>query len=139
MINRSDELKNITPEDLLGFLEEHFTYEIPIGIESEIAMRKAGNMLGKLTNSYSYLASLLASLSVYTKELKQKCPNKPKGNDVWELAEYTDKKKAYEDMALRKSLVEQYLDIIRHQYNCISRMITVKIEADRELKMSDAR
>ena len=136
MITYSNKLKEISPEELLGFLEKHYTFEIPIGIDSEMAMRKAGNLLGTLTNSYSYLASVLAALTIHTKAEKAKVPTRPKTGD---LSEYETQKKIYEEMALRKFLVEQYVDIIRQQYSCVSRMLTVKIEADKELRMSDSK
>lgn len=132
----SKELKTVSPEDLLAFLEKHYIFEIPIGIDSEIAMRKAGNLLGTLTNSYSYLSSLLAALTIYTKAEKSKIPAKPKaGTSV----EYDTLKKNYELMVLRKQIVEQFVHILEKQYTCISRMITVKIKADEELRMSDSR
>ena len=137
MITYTNQIKEIDPEELLAFLQEKFTYEIPIGIESEAAMRKAGNLLGTIISAYTYLASALATLNVYTKLEKAKVPAKPKKAD--ELEEYERLKQNYEMMVLRKQVVEQFVQILDKQYNCVSRMITVKIKADEELRMSDSR
>ena len=133
------EFLNMDPMDLLNFLEDSFTYEIPVGIDSEMAMRKAGNMLGTLTNAYSYLASLGAFFTVYTKAAKAKMPSKPKTKEADLICIYEKAKTEYETMNLRKFLVDQYAEIIKQEYTSVSRMITVKIEADRELRMSESR
>lgn len=133
----NNSLDKLTAEELLRFLEENYSFEIPVGIESEIAMRKSGNLLAKLTNTYAYLVSMLANITIQTKRAKSNVPAKPKTGAV--SREYEFLKDYYEELALKKQILEKHADLIKHQYNCVSRMITVKCKADEELRMSESR
>ena len=107
------------PCELNLWLVETFPCEIPTCIDSVEAFTKAGNLLGDLTNKYTYLASTLSFLKIETKNEKRK----GKGQDA-------------DDMMLRRDAFQNMTDIIKQQYNAVSRIITVKQEINNELKMT---
>lgn len=107
-------------EDVVQDLVAEFCVDIPTNVESYDEMAKAGNLLGELTNSYSYMVALLMMLKAGTRSLKR---NK-------------EKKDEYEDMVGKRDAVSDTADMIKQQYNAISRMITVKKEMNDELKMT---
>lgn len=129
------------PIAILRELEKRYTFIIPVRIETPQDMQFAGELLGRITNAYSYLAEVDAKLAVYVKAAKQNCIMKPKGKDetVEKIQEYQRLKDNYEMMALRRNAVSSFVEILKQQYNCISRMITVKIEINKEIKMSEHR
>ena len=121
MYNNIRDILESEPFELFEWLKSNFTYDIPGNVSSEMEMRKAGNLMGEITNTYSFLCSLEGEISMHYKMLK------------------LDKNKKNETnlMNLRRLAVHTYVEILSKQYNCISRMITIKIEADKELHMSD--
>ena len=129
------------PIAILRELERRYTFVIPVRIETPQDMQFAGELLVRITNAYSYLAEVNAKLAVYVKAAKQNCIVKPKGKDetLEKIQEYQQLKENYEMMVLRKNAVSSFVEILKQQYNCISRMITVKIEINKEIKMSEHR
>ena len=129
------------PIAILRELERRYTFIIPVRVETPQDMQLAGELLGRITNAYSYLAEVDAKLAVYVKAAKQNCVVKPKGKDetLEKIQEYQSLKENYEMMVLRKNAVSRFVEILKQQYNCISRMITVKIEINKEIKMSEHR
>ena len=47
------------PLDIIDWLNEEFMEEVPVGIETKEDAAAAGRLLGKLTNTYSYLCATL--------------------------------------------------------------------------------
>lgn len=124
------------PLDIIDWLNDEFMEEIPTGIETREDAIAAGKLLGKLTNSYSYLCALSAQLSVYARINKQRCITKPNAKDTQRMSEYEKLKDEYELAAMRKSAVDTFVDITHQQYAAVSRMITIKMEADKEMMMT---
>ena len=115
-----EKIVNSDPFELNTWLLQSFQCNVPISIDSIEALIKANEMLGGLTNQYSYLMSILSFLKIEVKMEKRKCKN----------SETT------EDMMLRRDCFQDTVDIVKQQYNAISRMITVKQEINQELKMT---
>ena len=130
--NNKLEIMQADPLDLLSWLVENFSYDIPINIEYERELRLAGNLLGEIMNTYAFLTQLNIELEIRSKILKLNIPHKSD-------PEFEVKKTESELMALRKKVVGEYADLLSKQYTCISRMVTVKTEADKELHMSDSK
>lgn len=112
------EIFNMDPFELNTWLIEEFPCEIPICIDSLDEFTRIGNLLGELTNKYTYLASVLTFLKIEVKNSKRN----GKGPDV-------------DDMMLRRDAFQTMTDIVKQQYNAVSRIITVKQEINNELKM----
>lgn len=128
---------NSDPFELLDWAKENFSYEVPSGINSVSDMGRVGTLLGTLTNEYSYLVSLTTELGFYSKMAKMNVPIKPKGGDTEEMANYIKKKKEAEIMEQRKKVISCFADILKQQYNAVSRMLTVYTQSQEELKMTD--
>ena len=75
--------------------------------------------MGKLTNIYSYLVSLSLFAKLKVREAKKDKTNKE------EIDKAVD----------RKEIITSYADIIKCQYNAVSRMVTVKKQIDDEMHM----
>ena len=122
LTNNTSQFENILslePEDLLQWLNDNFLEEIPIAINNIEDLKKAGILLGKLTNIYSYLVSLSMFAKLKVREAKKNKENKE------EIDKAVD----------RKEIVNSYADVIKCQYNAVSRMVTVKKQIDEEMKM----
>ena len=114
----------ILEKDLIGLVEDlnsRFCIEVPTDISTPEAMQEAGRMLGSLTNSYSYLMGVLSLLKASAREARK-----------------TDKE-LYESLVGKRDAVAAAVDMVKQEYSAVSRMITVKIEVNRELAMTDGR
>lgn len=126
---------NSDPFELLEWAKENFSYEVPSGINSVSDMGRVGTLLGTLTNEYSYLVSLTTELVLYSKMAKLNVPTKPKNAD--DMLYYIEKKEEAEIMEQRKKVVECFANMLKQQYNAVSRMLTVYSQTQEELKMTD--
>lgn len=126
---------NSDPFELLDWAKENFSYEVPSGINSVSDMGRVGTLLGALTNEYSYLVSLTTELALYSKMAKLNVPTKPKNAD--DMPYYIEKKEEAEIMEQRKKVIECFANMLKQQYNAVSRMLTVYSQTQEELKMTD--
>lgn len=126
---------NSDPFELLEWAKENFSYEVPPGINSVSDMGRVGTLLGTLTNEYSYLVSLTTELALYSKMAKLNVPTKPKNAD--DMPYYIEKKEEAEIMEQRKKVIECFANMLKQQYNAVSRMLTVYSQTQEELKMAD--
>ena len=118
------ELLQMTPLDLTDWLIKNYVTEIPTNIESKEDMEKAGRLLGELTNKYSYLISLVTYAKISVREEKRKGSSNKEGSD---------------NAIDRRDAIQNIADIVKMQYQAVSRMITVKKEINEEIHMSDSR
>ena len=128
-MKKYSEILNMSLMDLVADLNRRYCIQIPTEINSPEAMQNAGNLLGHLTNSYSYLMAVLALLKASTRDAKKKTGKGCSEQD----------KALYEDLVGKRDAVADAVEMVKQEYNAVSRMITVKIEVNRELKMSDGR
>lgn len=105
--------------ELNDWLFRAFPCEVPTCIDSLDEFVRAGNLLGELTNKYTYLASILSFLRIEVKNEKRK----------------NSKSKEAEEMLIRRDSVQLVFDVVKQQYSAVSRIITVKQEINNELKM----
>ena len=103
-------LLNMTPIDLAIWLEKEYASTLPSNIDSMEEMKKVNTQLSRLT---------------YTKIQVRQEKRKGKEN-----------KENYEDMIDRRDTLQNTADILKMQYQTLSRMITVKKEINDELRMS---
>ena len=139
MINNAYNFQKVAkmePLDIIDWLNEEFMEEVPVGIETKEDAAAAGRLLGKLTNTYSYLCALSAQLSICARAQKQRCITKPNAKDTAKMEEYERLKNEYDLAAMRKASVDAFVDIVHQQYAAVSRMVTIKMEADKELMMT---
>ncbi len=116
------DLESHSPYEILEYLDVNYGVEVPTEIISGDDMMKAATLLGKLTNEYSYLMSLLSYAKIRCRDLKR-----------------NDDKRAYEDMIDRREVIQNKVDAVKSQYAAISRAVTIKIENDTELRMTGCR
>ena len=115
------EVLSMHPNDLTTWTET-FKVEIPSSIESVEDMQHAARLLSKLTNIYSYFMSL----DVYAKIAVRN--EKKKGKDNKEM---------YELMVDRQYAIKSACETAKMAYNCLSRLITIKQEINKEINMSN--
>ncbi len=120
--NNTSQFENILtlePADLLIWLNDNFLENIPTSITNIDDLKRSGELLGKLTNIYSYLLSLSLFAKLKVREAKKDKTNKE------EIDKAID----------RRDIISTYADTIKCQYNAVSRMVTVKKQIDDEIKM----
>lgn len=104
-------------------LTKEFSYELPEFLDNPEDLRKAGVLLGELCSAYSYLVQLASFGKLLVRELKRK--KAPKD----EIDNAIDK----------RDIINNLSEIIKLQYNTVSRMVSIKQQINYELKMSDGR
>ena len=114
-----DNILSLEPGELLIWLEQNFHDDIPTEISTKEDLKRAGELLGKTTNIYSYLSSLTLYAKLKVREAKRDKLDKD------EIDKCID----------RRDIIAQYADTLKFQYNAISRMITVKKQIDDEARM----
>lgn len=112
------EILGMEPKELVMWLSNTFYVNLPLKILTAEEMYNASELLIILTNQYSYLNELLSYAKIVTREVKRDCD-----------------KETYEDMVDRKNAIENKLSIVKQQYNSLSRLVTIKIETNKELMM----
>lgn len=112
-------MKTMDPEKLNEALVASYIRTIPISIDNIDDMMAAGRLLAMLTNDYSYLYGTLSTFKIWTK-----------------LAKANESKEKYAEMVMRRDTLEAITDILKQQYNAVSRLITTKQEINNELKMT---
>lgn len=109
-------------EEISQILAHNFYTPVPVGIETADQMLEAGQLLARITNSYSYLMVLYAEVDARVRILKK---DKTKKEETSELIG-------------KRNTIEAYVDILKQSYSGLSREITVRQEALREINMSNA-
>ena len=127
------------PSEFAEWMQDNFYYRIPDSITTAEDMQSASVLMSQIINAYSYIQTLAATLSIMTTNLKEECPSKPDEKNSDKMQEYLRKKGQYVAMSQKKKVVETQADILNKQYNCISRMVTIKLKSDEEIRMSDVR
>ena len=105
-----DNVLTLEPEDLVHWLNDNFAEDIPTSVSTVDDLKKAGELLGKLANIYSYLSTLALYAKLKTREAK-----KDKGN-----------KEEIDKAVDRKEIINSYVDMAKFRYTALSRMINVK-------------
>ena len=110
------------PDELENWLVE-FVIDIPTSIETVEDMQLASILLSRLASSYAYLNSL----AVYAKNAVRR--EKKKGKD---------NKDVYEALIDRQNAIDTTCDSVKMLYSCLSRLVTIKQEINKEIKISNA-
>lgn len=106
------------PMDLVKYLDANYSKPLPTP-KSSREFAEHNNLLGEIANSYVFLNSLHAVASIVVRDAKR---NK--------------KSKEEQDNAVsRRDIIEAYVKNLNMQYTAFSRMITVRKQADEELRM----
>lgn len=117
------EILSEDPFRLLELLREEYDYEIPEIIDSIDDLRKAGFLIGRLANTYSYMAQLSSYAKIAVRNAKKEKRSK---NEI-------------DDAIDRKSVIDTFTSTIEMKYKAVSRLLTIKQQINEELKMTDGR
>lgn len=109
-------------EDLVKALAKDYYKPIPIDIDSADAMKEAGKRLAEITNQYAYLQVLLAEVKAVTRTLSI---NK-------------EKREEYKDMVGKRDTIQAFVDILDQSYKGLSREISTRMAALKEINMSSS-
>ena len=107
-------------EKLNRLFAQYFYHPIPMNIETADQMMQAGQLLARITNSYSYLMVLFAEVDARVRTLKKD----------------KEKKEEYTDLVGKRNTIQAYIDILKQSYAGLSREISTRQEALREINMS---
>jgi len=117
------EILNEDPYILMTKLREEYNFKIPETLETIEDLKNAGKLIGKLANTYSYLAQLSAYAKISVRNAKKKKLSKEEIDDAID----------------RKAVIDTFTNTIEMQYKAISRILTIKQQINEELKMTDGR
>lgn len=112
---------NITsydPVELAHYLADNCVEEIPVSIDTPEDISGVGEMLSRIGNTYSYVMSLLAFAQADIRNCRR---NKDKIS--------------VEDAIDRRDVLDNFVNVIKMQYQTISRMLTAKQESRNEYRM----
>ena len=109
------------PLAFIAYLEQ-FKVNVSCHVESRDEMYAAGNNLGKIANQYSFLTSLYAMAGVMKRELQR-------SGQTWE----------YQDMIDKEDAIERAMKAVDMSYRALSKAITIHIENNKELYMTDGK
>lgn len=113
-----DQVLSKQPIELLNWLLDEFSIDIPSIIVTTQDMENASKVLLRLSGAYSYLMALLSYAKIRTREVKR-----------------SSQKEKYEDMVDRRDVIENVKDVVKQNYTAVSRAATICIENNNELKM----
>lgn len=117
------EIYEMEPFEMTEKLTDSFSYDLPEFLDTPEDLRNAGRLLGELCAAYSYLIQLASYGKLLVRDLKR-----------------TKTDKATIDNAIdRRDVINNLAEIIKLQYNTVSRMVSIKQQINYELKMSDSR
>ena len=117
------EIYEMEPFEMTEKLTDSFSYDLPEFLDTPEDLRNAGRLLGELCAAYSYLIQLASYGKLLVRDLKR-----------------TKTDKATIDNAIdRRDVINNMAEIIKLQYNTVSRMVSIKQQINYELKMSDSR
>ena len=115
------DMKEMDPIDLNNYLISTSISKIPETIADAEQLEYAGRLLGITMNRFTFLADALSYFIIWTKQAK------------------SESKEAGELMMMRRDCVKTACAKAEKQYNAVSRLISVKQEINKELKMGDGR
>lgn len=123
-IKNNEDVLKMSPIELQKWLTEEFDLlkSIPTDISSIEDMNNASKMISQFTNRLSYLTNLSVFAKIAVRNEKRKGKENKQNSD---------------DMIDRQYAIDKACDIVKQQYNTVSRMITVKQEINKELYMSE--
>lgn len=107
------------PNDLLDWLLQNFTVELPTEIISIEDMNNASKLLLQLTSFFSYMNSLSSAAKIAKREAKRNATTEE-----------------YQNMVDRADIIQNMVDVIKQQYAAISRAVTIHIDNNTELRMN---
>ncbi len=108
----------MSPEELAENLIMEYSETIPEGLESPDDIDLANNLLGKYTNQRTALLDLFGYIKSKTAILKME-----------------GKKEEYNEMMIRRNIVETVLKGVEGRYDGVSRMLTARKQKYDELRM----
>lgn len=106
------------PLDLLNWLGENFQVKMPEAIVTEEDAKEAAETMLKCSGYHTYLLTLLSYAKLQVRDSKR---NKSK--------------EEYEDMIDRRDIIENFKDIVKHNYLAVSRAVTIYLSNKEELRM----
>lgn len=112
------DILNMSPRSLVAWLDETFMKPLPMP-ETSVEFAEHNHLLGELANVYAYLTSLHSVAQIVVKEAKRS----------------TQDKDYISDCVVRRDIIEGYINAVKMQYTAFSRMITVRKQADDEMRM----
>ena len=119
-------VSNIFSEDpliLLELLKKEYDIPIPETLDTVEDLKKAGQLLGQLSNAYSYMAQLSAYAKLQIRKAKRENLGKSQVDDAID----------------RKAVIDTFADTLNLRYKAVSRMLTIKQQINEELKMTDGK
>lgn len=111
-------LKEWNPKELTDYLLSNFSVDIPPAIEEHEDYKRVSKLLSDISGIYSFAMSLLMYAKVQVRETRR-----------------TGNKSDVEDAIDRKNVLEDFVSIVKMQYNAVSRLISARQQATEELKM----
>lgn len=109
------------PLELINVLSDTFLYDIPETAETPEDMQEISRLLVRTANEFAFLAQLASAAKVSCRTYKRL------GKEY---------KTLYEDAVDKKEGISSITDAVELRYKTLSRIITIRQEINKELKMN---
>lgn len=114
-----DKWMEMPPLELNEYLQKNYKIEIPPAIHTADDLKHAAELLAKYSSLYSYFSQMALTSKILKRNLKAEKKDKQQINDALS----------------REEIFGMYADLLKQAYNTISRMVTIKLAVNEELKM----
>lgn len=115
------DMKDMNPIELNNYLISTSIEKIPESVSDLESLEQAGQLLGITMNRFTFLADALSYFKIWTKQAKK------------------ESKEAGDLMMLRRDCIQTACTKAEKQYTAVSRLISVKQELNKELRMGDGK
>lgn len=117
-ISNIQQILSMPPVEMAQWISKNYIKPLPCPKSSK-EFAANNHLLGELANTYAFLSGVHVISKIMVREAKKK--NLPKD----EIDACID----------RRDTIDEFISIIKMQYNAYSRMITVQRNADEEMRM----
>lgn len=115
----SSDLLSLEPVDLMEYLTENFSIQVPSAVTTAEDLEQAARILSQAYSYYSFLTSMRMTARLQKRELKNQ----------------KESRAEIEKMLAREEAFEMQAGIAKHAYDTVSRMVTIKQQINQEMKM----
>lgn len=124
-------IRSLTANDIINmeipklheWYSKNFMRIVPCNIENDTDSQQLAELLSFFSNNFVYFDYMYSILQAYVKELKLD----------------KTKKELSELVMVRRDIVQHFAEQSKFSYNAVSRILTVKMEANYELRMTDSK
>lgn len=115
----SIDMLSMEPLDLMNYVSANFSISVPVSIETPENLKEASRTISKAYAYFSFITGMRQTAKMHKRMLKRQ------KEDPVEI----------EKMLMREEIFETQAGNLKHAYDTISRMVTIKQMVNQEINM----